>query len=359
MQEIPKSFDDPVPVDFFIGLMVASIVFLSVILMLVICITPITYCTLEVRPKVKLYSTLAVALVSGIFWFVSINGVVGPYLYNFILISDEIFTTLNTVVTTIDSFETCVGNRTDTLDLNFALDIETEFDKYRGDVSKWHKTTRNILISLYTLLGVGCITFPYLIYRGWRTTKLIFLIVMGILLFIVFITLVPLSNVGYSGLYYVCGDNIEGHNEKINKLIGRFDDTVNQEQFCSHRDWRYLCDVQMCSGDGPLLDNVISLEDLQQSNLSGSILGGCDYEYVEQLVIDTIENTLSCNNIRGYYDRFVDEIVCTEFHELFVYTLWPVGFATVFTTIMFIIGFMPETDYVLIEPIEKMSGEGL
>lgn len=350
MDNVPTSFD-PVPINFFISLLIPTIVLLGVMICFICLVVPISYYTFELTKQEKVKWTVVFGLMSGVLWFLSINGIVGSYLDDTLVISSEIFDTVDIVSTNLDIIDNCIDKRTNEfdIDLKFVADVETEFEKHKDTVVKWHGTAETTVIIFYVLLGVGSLIIPFLIYKGFKTSTLILAVVMGVVIMILFIVLVPVSNVGYSGLFLVCGNNIEGHNKKINELIQHIDKQSSDDTFCDDKTWQYLCDIQTCNFNEPVLNEVFNVTELQHANNTGNFLSGCDYEHVERIIISTLEDTLGCDKIRGYYERFVNGIVCTEFHELFAYTLWPVGFASVFTIILIFIAFFPETDYTIIK----------
>jgi hypothetical protein len=345
MEPIPTSFD-PIPISFFVQLLIATIVLFSVIVVLVLVVIPITCCTTTVHRQVKLILVVFLGVVSSVLWFISINGIVGGYLDDLITLSDTIFTTIDTVKTNMHSVESCLGNFTDKIDLSVITDVETEFNKHKSTVTKWHGIAETSLLVTYSLLGTGTLLFPFLVYKKYRISSIIMTVLFSFFLFVIFIAMIPLSNAGNSGLSYVCGSDIDAHNTKIKELIMHFDGSVTLEGFCDHSQWQYVCDVQTCNEGDALLDNFFNITELQQANLTGSLLNGCDYNHVESIIVTTLEDTIGCSAVRGYYEKMVDGILCTEFYNLFVFTLWPVGLGTIFTILLFTVGFLTETDYV-------------
>lgn len=347
-EPLPTDFNT-FPTDFVVQLLIPSIVLFGVVILLVFIAVPVTCCTAVIDKRIKIIITTFCAVAGLILWTLALNGFLGGYFDELLNLIEDAFDIVNEVKGNLDEVETCLGNFTDGFDLGPINDIETEFNKHKKTAEKWHRIIRIILISCYSVLITTCVVFPVFVYRSIKVPKIIITCVVALILFIVFIVMVPVSNGGYSGLRYVCGTDISGHNEKVNKLIATFDDSVTEETFCEHKTWQYLCDLQTCNSEEQLLGEFFNLTELEEANVTQTLLNGCQYQTVYNLIETTLEETLGCDNLQGLYNNAIDNVLCTEFQNLFVYTLWPVGLGTIFTIIMLTVGFLKVNDYLIVK----------
>lgn len=347
MSDIPTDFD-PFPVDFVVGLLVPSIVFFSVMILLLFIVIPITCCNVTLTTTTQRYMSWAFALAATVSWALALFGISRGYLDETLDLADKVFDTAKTVNTNINTALTCFNNETVPLDLSVILEIEAEFDKYSGDVEKWHGVATSSLIASYSLL-IG-ITITYLFIND-RLIKKIIIGVSALILFIVFLIMIPVSNVGYSAVGFICGDDIGQHNTNIKELIANFDDSVTVETFCDDDTWKYLCDVQTCSDGDSLLSDVFNTTLLEEANTNGmlSALGpSCNYEVLLEMIENTLDDTLGCTKIKGYYTTMVDVILCNDLQQVFSFTLWPVGLGTIFTVGLLTVGLVSVVDYSVV-----------
>lgn len=341
---LPTDFNT-FPTDFVIQFLIPTIVFFGVVILLLFIAVPVTCCTVIIDRRVKLILVISCGVIGLTLWSIALNRIAGGYFEELLSLIDEAFEIMNTVKNNLDSVESCLGNFTEGFDLGPVNDIETEFKKHKNIAEKWHRTIRIIIFTCYSLICAACVFFPIFVVKSWKVSKIIVCSVIALILFIVFIVMVPVSNGGYSGLRYVCGTNIVEHNEKINELITKFDDSVTRDTFCEHETYQYICDVQTCNHGDQLLGGFFNLTDMEQANITNSLLGGCEYQTVYDLIETTLEDTLGCENIQGLYNKAIDTVLCTEIQNLFVFTLWPVGLGTIFTILLFTVGFLKESEY--------------
>lgn len=349
MKPIPTSLN-PIPYTFFINLLIPTLIFFSTIVLSLLFIIPITCCTVSIQKKTKMNLVIFTGSISTILWFVSLKGILSDFFDSSIDTSNSILETVDTVMTNIDYLKICVGNFTEDLNLEFVTDIETTFEDYKSIVIKWYGVGEIVIIALYSLLGTSCLIFQLFVWKRMKIAKILIAVVISLVLFITFLSMVPLSNAIYSGLSYVCGSNIEDHNLKINSLISAFDKSIEVEDFCTHEHWEYVCFVQSCENGDQIFSDFINTSMFEEFNTT-ELGSNCELEEMEHIVNTTIDETLSCSNIRGYYERIVNDIVCDKVYVFAVFTLWPVGIATIFTIMLLTFGFLRENDYIKLQVI--------
>lgn len=113
---------------------------------------------------------------------------------------------------------------------------------------------------------------------------------------------------------------------------------------------QYLCEIQTCDAGDILLENVFNMSQLEDANMSSTLHNGCQFENITTTVDNLLNNTLSCTNVQGIYHSIIDEMVCGDFYNLFVYTLWPIGIGAITTILTFTMSILDENDY------KKISG---
>lgn len=333
-------FEEITPV-FVIKLLIPTMVLMSFVTLLLLVAIPVLCCMVQIDSKLKLSLTIAFGVVGFILWMVSLKGISGGFFKELLQLIQELFDIANIVKDNIEQIGTCLDNST-FFDVTPITDIEEEIIKHKETAKNWYMIVKAVLITCYSFLGTACITFPIFVYKRWRISKIILCVFFSVILFIIFITMVPVSNGGYSALGYVCGSDMDSHNGKINDMILSFDDSVTSSStFCDHEMWQYLCNIQQCNDGDKLIDDLFNVTELEQVNSTGT----CDSQTVIDLIESTLDDTLGCTNVQSLYNKAIDIVICTEFYNLFVYTLWPVGLGTIFTVLLFTIGFLNETDY--------------
>jgi hypothetical protein len=276
---------------------------------------------------------------------VSLKGILSNFFDSSIDTSNSILNIVDTVMTNLDYVNTCVGNFTEDLNLEFVTDIETEFEDYKTIVVKWYGVGEIVIIAIYSLLGTSCLIFQLFVWKRMKIAKILITVLISLVLFITFLSMVPLSNAIHSGLSYVCGNNIEDHNLKINSLISNFDNSIEAEDFCTDEHWEYVCFVQSCEIGDQIFSDFINTSMFEEFN-STELGSNCELEELENIINTTLEETLSCSNLRGYYEKIVNDIICDKVYIFAVFTLWPVGVATIFTILLLTFGFLRENDYM-------------
>lgn len=354
LPELPSNFDS-VPTNFIVQLLIPTIIFFGIVILLLITFPCIRF-NLILTQRTRLYITVSLSVVCIVLWSLSIYAITGGYVDELFSLSDKLFGIVNDIELNMNIVQSCFKNETDFdyVDLSTFSDIEDDVDEYKDIVNKWHNVVKSILISCYSVLILSSALFPVVLYR--RPWKITLCVVMSIIVLILFILMVPISNAGYYALQYVCGDNISEHNQKVNKLIGTFDDSVGDgpNAVCQHETWQYLCDLQSCTDGESLLGDVFNTTEFEQARDNNELLGQCNYTDVVDLITDTVDNILGCTNIKSIYNKALDVVLCTEFENLFGFTLWPVGLATLLTIIMFIIGFSQNDDTSIYIKINKL-----
>lgn len=348
MSNIPTNVNDLTDPTFIVGLLIPTIVLFSVMFLLVAICVPVTCCYLKVDRDVKNYLMWGLAVISLSLWVLPIVGLAGGYMDELLAVIDEIFETTNTVSANINTITTCFNNESDPVNLDPVLDIETDIKKYTADVDHYHDIAIYTLISCYSVLLLAIVWFVLSATFTIKPNRLT-VILSAVILTIVFIIMIPVSNAGYSALSYVCGDNLDGHNKKVNELIASFDDTVTAETFCEHDTWKYLCDVQTCDEGDQLLGDVFNttlLEELNESN-EFTETQECEFEALMDLIENTLDDELGCKKLKGLYTTVIDTVLCKKVNQLFTFNLWPVGIASITTVMLFTIGLLDyDTDYV-------------
>lgn len=340
---LPSNFDT-FPTDFLIQEIIPSIVLFSVIIILILVGIPVICCTVVIDKRLKLILVSFLGVITFILWVVALTGILSDYLEELINLINDALDTINTVKDNFSEVQTCL-NTTEFINLDPISDFETEYNKHKKTAEKYNRIAKIVLITIYSLLISASVAFPLFVYKSWRKSKLATCCLLSLLLFIVFLIMIPISNAGYSALSYVCGGDIDGHNKKINELIAHFDDSITPETICENDNWQYLCNVQTCSAGDELLGDFFNITELEAANATNTLINGCQFQTIYDLMETTLSDNLGCENVQGLYNKAVDTVICTEFHNLFAFTLWPVGLGTIFTILLFTVGFLYESDY--------------
>lgn len=332
---IPTSFD-PIPWSFLIELLVPFIVFFGVMFALWLLFIPLVSCA-RIAIPLKKFLIISLGVISGVLWLVALKGLMGleTSKNEIEVLVESIFEVVNETSASLDRTGACVGASGE-IDLGMLVEIEKEYYSYKPEVDYWYGVGYILLMVCYILFGVLFVF--YLFITRSRCLNITVVTIVGLLITLLFLALVPVSSVLSSGLGIVCeSGDMNATNTNINRVIGDFMGISGD--ICEEEEWSYLCHFQTCK-PGELVFEDSRIDLLRQINATGMLPQTCRDEL--EVITTLLEETLSCEVVRGYYDTLVHDVLCYEVVLASRYTMWTVGLAVIVSFLLMDISFIRE-----------------